>query len=69
MPSNQTNRALEQAVEEYRQTGKHTSQLVRDVTTERTLTRWINGEVRPNPFASRRIAERLNRPYKELFPQ
>ena len=51
-----------------RESGKHPSELVRGITTERTLSRWISGEVaRPNPFQSRQLAKRLGLPHEELF--
>jgi hypothetical protein len=62
--SNHRNEALARAIEE---SGMHPSEVVRGITTERTLARWINKQVRPSPFAARAVARRLKRSHKELF--
>lgn len=58
------NQALRQAIEE---SGQHPSDLVRGITTTRTLDRWLNGQKPKDPFKSRQLARRLKRSHEELF--
>lgn len=59
------NEALEQAIKD---SGKHPSEIVAGITTERTLARYVNREVKSyNPFITRQIARRLKKSHAELF--
>lgn len=62
------NEQLAKAIKDWEAAGKHRSDLVRDITTERTLERYLTGEIKkPSPFIARRIARRLKKPYEEVF--